>query len=145
MRRLITIAMAILPFIAYAESSHRELLLRAMKSPSGTASMEISGPMADMIRGQINRPDAKIIADVITVGDLPQAGCKRFAIRFTTPGTLLPTKDGQARMLDVAVKLSMCENGMPPGVEDEKELQQKTESPGEEQKPVKVASKKQLP
>ena len=107
--------------------------------------MEISGPMADMIRGQINRPDAKIIADVITVGDLPQAGCKRLAIRFTTPGTLLPMKDGQARMLDVALKLNMCENGMPPGVEDEKELQQKTESPGEEQKPVKVASKKQLP
>ena len=142
MRRLIIIAMAILPCIAYAESSHRELLLRAMKSPSGTASMEISGPMADMIRGQINRPDAKIIADVITVGDLPQAGCKRFAIRFTTPGTLLPTKDGQARMLDVALKLNMCENGMPPGVEDGKEPQQKTESPSAEQKPVKVVSEK---
>ena len=145
MRRLIIIAMAILPCIAYAESSHRELLLRAMKSPSGTASMEISGPMADMIRGQINRPDAKIIADVITVGDLPQAGCKRLAIRFTTPGTLLPMKDGQARMLDVALKLNMCENGMPPGVEDEKGLQQKTESPGEEQKPVKVVDTKQIP
>lgn len=145
MRRLIIIAMTILPVFAHAESSHRELLLRAMKSPSGTASMEINGPMADMIRGQINRPNAKIIADVMTVGDLPQAGCKRFAIRFTTPGTLLPTKDGQARMLDVALKLNMCENGMPPGVEDEKELQQKTESPGAEQKPVKVVNKKQIP
>jgi hypothetical protein len=71
MRRLIIIAMTILPVFAHAESSHRELLLRAMKSPSGTASMEISGPMADMIRGQINRPNAKIVADVITVGDLP--------------------------------------------------------------------------
>ena len=145
MRRLIITVMTILPLIAYAESSHRELLLRAMKSPSGTASMEINGPMADMIRGQINRPNAKIIADVMTLGDLPQAGCKRFAIRFTTPGTLLPTKDGQDRMLDVALKLNMCENGMPPGVEDEKELQQKTESPGEEQKPVKVVNKKQIP
>lgn len=145
MRRLIIIAITILPLIAHAESSHRELVLRAMKSPSGTASMEISGPMADMIRGQINRPNAKIIADVMTVGDLPQAGCKRFAIRFTTPGTLLPTKDGQARMLDVALKLNMCENGMPPGVEDGKELQQKTESPGAEQKPVKVVNKKQIP
>ena len=145
MRRLIIIAMTILPVFAHAESSHRELLLRAMKSPSGTASMEINGPMADMIRGQINRPNAKIIADVMTVGDLPQAGCKRFAIRFTTPGTLLPTKDGQARMLDVALKLNMCENGMPPGVEDEKELQQKSESPGEEKKPVKVVNKKQIP
>ena len=141
MRRLIITVMTILPLIAYAESSHRELLLRAMKSPSGTASMEINGPMADMIRGQINRPNAKIIADVMTLGDLPQAGCKRFAIRFTTPGTLLPTKDGQDRMLDVALKLNMCENGMPPGVEDEKGLQQKTE----EQKPVKVVDKKQIP
>ena len=145
MRRLIIIAMTILPVFAHAESSHRELLLRAMKSPSGTASMEINGPMADMIRGQINRPNAKIIADVMTLGDLPQAGCKRFAIRFTTPGTLLPTKDGQDRMLDVALKLNMCENGMPPGVEDGKELQQKTESPGAEQKPVKVVNKKQIP
>lgn len=143
MRRLIAaITMTILPLIAHAESSHRELLLRAMKSPSGTASMEINGPMADMIRGQINRPNAKIIADVITVGDLPQAGCKRFAIRFTTPGTLLPTKEGQARMLDVALKLNMCENGMPPGAEEGKGPQQKTESPGDEQKPVKVVSGK---
>ena len=142
MRRLIIIAMTILPVFAHAESSHRELLLRAMKSPSGTASMEINGPMADMIRGQINRPGAKIVADVITVGDLPQAGCKRFAVRFTTPGTLLPTKDGQSRMLDVAIKLNMCENGMPPGAEEGKGLQQKTESPGAEQKPVKVVSKK---
>ena len=142
MRRLIIIAMTILPVFAHAESSHRELLLRAMKSPSGTASMEINGPMADMIRGQINRPGAKIVADVITVGDLPQAGCKRFAVRFTTPGTLLPTKDGQSRMLDVAIKLNMCENGMPPGAEEGKGPQQKTESPGDEQKPVKVVSGK---
>ena len=104
--------------------------------------MEINGPMADMIRGQINRPGAKIVADVITVGDLPQAGCKRFAVRFTTPGTLLPTKDGQSRMLDVAIKLNMCENGMPPGAEEGKGLQQKTESPGAAQKPVNVVSKK---
>ena len=142
MRRLIIIAMTILPVFAHAESSHRELLLRAMKSPSGTASTEINGPMADMIRGRINRPNAKIIADVITVGDLPQAGCKRFAIRFTTPGTLLPTKDGQARMLNIALKLNMCENGMPPGAEEGKGPQQKTESPGAEQKPVKVVSEK---
>ena len=142
MRRLIIIAMTILPVFAHAESSHRELLLRAMKSPSGTASMEINGPMADMIRGQINRPGAKIVADVITVGDLPQAGCKRFAVRFTTPGTLLPTKDGQSRMLDVAIKLNMCENGMPPGAEEGKEPQHKTESPSAEQKPVKVVSGK---
>lgn len=144
MRRLIITAMTILPLFAYAESSHRELLLRAMKSPTGTASMEIEGPMADMIRGQINRPGAKIVADVITVGDLPQAGCKRFAVRFTTPGTLLPTKDGQSRMLDVAIKLNMCENGMPPGAEEEKGPQQKTESPGAAQKPVNVAAKKEI-
>ncbi len=45
-------------------------------------------------------------------------------------------------MLDVAIKLNMCENGMPPGAEEGKGLQQKTESPGAAQKPVNVVSKK---
>ena len=141
MRRYSFIAMAMLSAFANAESSHRELILKAMKSPSGTASMEISGPMADMIRGQINRPEARIVADVSTVGPLPQEGCKRFLVRFTTPGTLLPTKDGQSRMLDVAMKLNMCENGMPPGVDDEKARPEKIGVAGQGEQTTRLAQK----
>ena len=55
----------------------------------------------------------------------PQEGCKRFNIRFTTPGTLLPMTDGSSRMLDMSMKLNMCRNGFPPGTDNEMELNEK--------------------
>ena len=92
----------------------RALLLEAMDAKDGKASADISGPVADKIRGTINRPNARIHADIITVQQLRQEGCKRFEIRFTTPGTLLPTTDGKSRMLDMSMQMNMCRNGMPP-------------------------------
>lgn len=100
-----------------ADSAIRDLLLEAVKSKEGTASSEVTGQVADEIRAQIKRPGARVMANVSTLSLLPQAGCKRLLIRFSTPGTLLPTRDGDPAMLDLSVKLNVCPNGMPPGVD----------------------------
>jgi len=99
---------------AIADTNFRALMMEAMRSPSGKSTAVVAGPAADNIRAQIGRPDARIMAEVSIVEKLPQEGCKRLLLRFTTPGTLLPTNDGKSQMLDMGVKLNMCPNGLPP-------------------------------
>lgn len=106
-------------------TDYRELLLRAMDSPDGRAVVDVTGKTADMIRQQINRPNARVVAEVTTVEHLNQEGCKRLKIRFTTPDVLLPMSDGSAKMLDMSMKLNMCRNGLPPGTENEMALNEK--------------------
>lgn len=115
---LLAAIFASLPVVANAlDTNFRSLIMEAMQSKTGSTTAELTGPLADIIRGRINRPNAKILAEVTTLEKLPQEGCKRFQIRFTTPGTLLPTEDGRQQMLDLNMKLNMCPNGMPPGVD----------------------------
>lgn len=107
--------------IAYADTDYRGLMLQAMKSPDGTYQEEVTGPIADVIRKQIHRPKAKVLATVTTVEALPQEGCKRFNIRFTTPGTYLPTKDSGNQPLSIDTRFNMCANGAAPGAEEVEE------------------------
>lgn len=125
MRKAFLVLLLAAPIFAYADTDYRDLLMKAMYAKDGKASAELSGKVAEMIRAQINRPNAKVVADVTTIAELKQEGCKRFQVRFTTPGTLLPMTDGQSRMLDMNMKLNMCQNGFPPGVESEQELVEK--------------------
>ena len=112
-RLLIAGLLGVAPLAAFADTDYRDLMLRAMNAKDGAVSVELTGRVAEMIRAQINRPNAKVIADVTTVAELKQEGCKRFQFRFTTPGTLLPMTDGQNRMLDMNFKLNMCRKGSP--------------------------------
>lgn len=102
---------------AFANTDFRDLLLQAMKSPTGSAKAEITGPVADTIRATIKKPKARVLANVTTVGNLPQEGCRRLNIQFTTPGTPLPMADGKNRPLDISMKLNLCENGQPPAID----------------------------
>jgi len=96
-----------------------------MDAKDGRVVVDVTGKTAEMIRQQINRPNARVVAEVSTIEQLKQDGCKRFNIRFTTPGTLLPMSDGSTQMLDMSMKLNMCRNGFPPGTENEMELNEK--------------------
>ena len=110
--------LAAVPLSGAAATNFRALLFDAMHSPTGTIVTEIDGPVADKIRGDINQPTAKVMGEISTVDSLPQEGCKTMRIRFFTPGTLLPTKDGKGQMLDMQMRLNMCPNGLPPGAVD---------------------------
>lgn len=130
MRLLHLILALALPLSATAQTrvgtDYKVLLLEAVNSPKGTSQAELSGPVADKIRADIQRPQAVVLAEVSTVEKLPQEGCKRLMVRFTTPGTLIPTSDGKSRMLDMNMKLNMCPNGLPPGATSESSPQEKS-------------------
>lgn len=111
-----------MPISARTGTDYRDLLLKAMDAKDGRVVVDVTGKTAEMIRQQINRPNARVVAEVSTIEQLKQEGCKRFNIRFTTPGTLLPMSDGSTQMLDMSMKLNMCRNGFPPGTENEMEL-----------------------
>lgn len=114
-----------MPVTARTGTDYRDILLKAMDAKDGRVVVDVTGKTAEMIRQQINRPNARVVAEVSTIEQLKQDGCKRFNIRFTTPGTLLPMSDGSTQMLDMSMKLNMCRNGFPPGTENEMELNEK--------------------
>lgn len=114
-----------MPLTSNTGTDYRDLLLKAMDTKDGKVTADVTGKTAEMIRQQINRPNARVVAEVTTIERLPQDGCKRFNIRFTTPGTLLPMTDGSSQMLDMSMKLNMCRNGFPPGTDNEMELNEK--------------------
>ena len=89
------------------------LLLKAMRSPNGSATETINGPVADMIRGQIQKPDARVVATVTTLRALPVEGCKRMKVELATPGTKINALDGTQRPLELSFQMNMCENGIP--------------------------------
>lgn len=83
--------------------------------------------MADSIRLQTNAPNARVVAEVDTLTDLPQEGCKRLRLILTTPGMLFETPRGSNAPLRIGVMLNICTDGQPPG--DESYVSVKNTSP----------------
>lgn len=103
-----------IPSISIADVGIREVVMEAISSPEGRSEGFVSGPLADMIRGSINVPHAKVLASVKVIEKLHEEGCKRARIQLTTPGVILPTTDGKGHPLHLEVELNVCENGLPP-------------------------------
>lgn len=111
---LLSIASVAVNAQAFSGTDFKALLLEAINAPTGISKAEVTGPLADKIRGQIGQPTATVMAAVSVIEKLPQEGCKRLLIQITTPGTLLATSDGKSRPLEMMMKLNMCPNGLPP-------------------------------
>lgn len=99
---------------ALAATNMQSLMLKAMQSPSHQASEIVTGPGAEIIRKAISKPDAQILVTVQVIGDLPQEGCKKLRLKYSSPGTLLATTDGKSRELDMGWTMNMCASGLPP-------------------------------
>ena len=109
-----------LSFNAQAEGTNmKQLFLDAMTSPTKTASAEINGPLAEMIRNRTHMTGARIMADVSVIKDLPQDGCKRLKMVLTMPGSKIPRKDGTSEPFHLENLFNMCENGQPPDMGDD--------------------------
>lgn len=92
-------------------SSMKDVLLGALNSKSGTSEALVVGQLADNIRAQIQKPDARVMAKAVVVAPLPQEDCKVVELIFTTPGTKLRTPSGDMRELDMRMKFNVCKNG----------------------------------
>ena len=85
MRKAILVLLLAVPVFAYADTDYRDLLMKAMYAKDGKASVELTGKVAEMIRAQINRPNAKVVADVTTIAELKQEIAKLRQPEFTLP------------------------------------------------------------
>ena len=107
-------ALALVVGTAHAETDFRELLLEAVRSPSGTAQAFVEGPVAEKIRNGLKNPDVRVLADVTTLSKLKQEGCKQLSLRFTTPGSMMQSKEGTAVPFEMRMSVNMCPDGYPP-------------------------------
>lgn len=118
MRTFIAILLACISTGVFAQQAEgtdfKKLFMKALNSPTGKASSDVTGPIADSIRGQINSPNARIVAEVETIQSLPQEGCKRMQLRLTSPGLMLATVTGSKAPLRLGVLLNLCTDGEPP-------------------------------
>ena len=108
----------LMPVVGYSQqivgTNFKQLALDAMASPSKTASADVTGPVADMIRQQTRLPNARIVVDAAVFQDLPQEGCKRIRFAFSMPNNMVIAKDGAKVPFKMSNMLNMCENGQPP-------------------------------
>lgn len=118
MRRAFFLCFVICTQSVYAQNTgtnFKTILLEAVNSPSGRSTSEVTGNVADLIREKTGQPNARIVATVTTVRELPQSGCKRLKVSFDTPGTRFQTKEGSQRKLEMGFEMNLCPNGQPPG------------------------------
>jgi hypothetical protein len=80
----------------------------------GESRAVLNDDVAAKLREQMRRPNAKVLLHVTTLSALPQPGCKRLQLHFTSPGSALELVGGGTKDLDVVYGINMCEGGMPP-------------------------------
>jgi hypothetical protein len=88
------------------DGDYKALMQKAVKE--GKASAWLSGPVADYMREQIKRPNAKILLEATRLNGHGKSGCKGIQMKFTTPGTQLPLTDGTSKELDVGYLMNWC-------------------------------------
>ncbi|MDR2925361.1 MAG: hypothetical protein LBU76_05365 [Azoarcus sp.] len=92
--------------IPMIDGNYKALMQKAARE--GKASAYLSGQVADYIREQIKKPDAKILLEITRVDDHGKPGCHGLRMKFTTPRTLLPMIDGTSKELDMGYFMNMC-------------------------------------
>ncbi len=94
----------------------RVLFATAIDAPNGVVKSEVQGPLLKKIQSEVHT-DARVFVEVRAIQVLPQPGCKRLQVTFSSPDSRLPTRDGgSAPLSGVGFALNMCRDGNPPGI-----------------------------
>ncbi len=89
----------------------KELLMAAIRSPSGTSRGIIEGKEADTVHQTTGSTDP-LRGEVTTIKHYKQEGCSRLALKLIQPNT--PTKQGIKTDFELHYELNLCQNGKPP-------------------------------
>jgi len=89
----------------------KDVLMGALASNKGVVEVVVVGQLADRIRAQIQRPDAKVVAKAKVIAPLAIENCSVVEVSFSTPGTRLKTPSGDMRELDLRMNFNVCKNG----------------------------------
>ncbi len=98
---------------AMAQNDWRGIVMQALNSPSGSAEVVLTGPLAEKTKAGL-KTDADILLRVSTVATLPQPGCKRMEVLMYIPGKKFPTTDGGEHEFRSGFQLNVCPDGRPP-------------------------------
>ena len=112
-KRFFLLAAALCSQAAHADTDFRALFAHAIDAPDGRAHVTVEGKVARDIQQKIGTT-APVVADVRTVKSWQQAGCKRLAVKLTTPDFKMKTSAGQMRPFGVEYELNVCRDGQPP-------------------------------
>lgn len=90
----------------------RQLLVEALRSPSGRASGIASGRLATLMAARFSTT-APLLIDVSTLRTFRQAGCARLLMKFAQSGVAEKPGSAPADRV-VAMQLNYCVDGHPP-------------------------------
>src|SRR5574337_159738 len=77
-----------------AAPAEKEILQAAMDAPSGEYESEVGGRVAEMIRGALGNPRAKVFVKVKALKSFAQEGCKQLQYSYSADTPVI-TKDGR--------------------------------------------------
>jgi len=89
----------------------KQVLIAAIDAPDGRSDGDLSGRMAEFLKGQRRSP-APVRVQVRTLSKFATAGCAR--LEATLIQDDVPTKDGQRVPFAVRYELNLCRDGQPP-------------------------------
>jgi hypothetical protein len=105
--------LTVLAFSANASDGYsvKELMMKALNSPSGSASGVVIGDAADKIHSTTGSYDP-LRGEVRTLKRYKEEGCSRLEVKLIQPNT--PTKEGTKTDFTLNYDLNLCKSGMPP-------------------------------
>ena len=113
LNRFFLLAAALCSPAAHADTDFRTLFVRAIDAPDGRAHAVIEGKVARDIQQRIGTT-APVVAEVRTVESWREAGCKRLAVKLSTPDYKMKTTAGQMQPFGVEFQMNVCRDGHPP-------------------------------
>ena len=112
-KRFCLLAAVLWSSAAPADTDFRALFASAIDAPDGRAHTIVEGKVARDIQQKIGTT-APVVADVRTVKSWQQEGCKRLAVKLSTPDFKMKTTAGQMGPFGIEYQLNVCRDGHPP-------------------------------
>ena len=107
------LAAFVLSSVAHADTDFRSLLAAAIDAPDGRAQGIVEGKLSRAIQQAIGT-GAPVVAEVRTLKSWREPGCRRLAVRLSTPQFKMKTSTGRSEPFGVEYQLNVCRDGRPP-------------------------------
>ena len=107
------VAAFVLSSVAHADTDFRLLIKAAIDAPDGRAEAIVEGKLSRAIQQAIGT-SAPVVAEVRTLKSWREPGCRRLAVRLSTPQFKMKTSTGESEPFGVEYQLNVCRDGRPP-------------------------------
>jgi hypothetical protein len=91
-----------------------DLFRAAIDSPTGSFRTQVYGPLAQKVQQSVGAPNTPVFAEITTVETFKQEGCKRLAMKLSTPQHQMKLSSGGMAPFAATWTLNVCRDGSPP-------------------------------